>query len=487
MTGNHVVAGVEPRPFAVPAQLSAMQVRSSRQLVLETQSQREDARRERHVFPRDRVRCKERALKALVAGSQRVCPHAGPKRQVQLSDVCQFEMAVRCEDLHVGACLLLRLAAGAVCQGLAQLKEAGRNGPLAVRRLDGPTAQEDLVIPLHKATDDNQGVLVVHPRTGCAGQAFAVVALRYARFERTAAFTAELHSAMVAAARGLDGGTSLRARASEGSQGHHEAMPRQPRSVSSAKNPAVQRFRDAATGAGEAILAEGVRLVREAIDAGLQVIEAAVSPRLADPRLRDALAERADSFLECSDAMLARLSALDTPQSVAVRLARPRYEDGDLLGEELVPLVVAAAGLRDPGNLGAVMRTAEAAGATGCLTIRGGADPFRDKAVRGSMGSVFRLPVRHGLDDSEAIAFAKHHRLQIVVADGGGSCTHSEADLSKPMMLVVGAEAAGVSPQWLQAADQHVHVPLCPPVESLNVAVAAGVLLFEAQRQRQRP
>jgi TrmH family RNA methyltransferase len=247
----------------------------------------------------------------------------------------------------------------------------------------------------------------------------------------------------------------------------------------------VQRFRDAAAGAGETMLAEGVRLVWEAIDAGLQVIEAALSPRLADPRLRDALAERADSFLECSDAMLARLSALDTPQSVAVRLARPHYEDGDLLGEELVPLVVAAAGLRDPGNLGAVVRTAEAAGATGCLTIRGGADPFRDKAVRGSMGSAFRLPVRHGLDDAEAIAFARHHRLQIVVADGGGACTHSEADLRKPMMLVVGAEAAGVSPQWLQAADQHVHVPLCPPVDSLNVAVAAGVLLFEARRQRQ--
>jgi len=232
------------------------------------------------------------------------------------------------------------------------------------------------------------------------------------------------------------------------------------------------------------MLAEGVRLVWEAVDAGMQVLEAAVSPRLADARLRDALAERAGSFLECSDAMLARLSALDTPQSVAVRLARPSFEDRDLLGDELVPLVVAAAGLRDPGNLGAVVRTAEAAGATGCLTMQGGADPFRDKAVRGSMGSVFRLPIRHGLAAGDAIAFAKHHRLQIVVADGGGALTHSEADLRKPMMLVVGAEAAGVSPEWLASADQHVHVPLCEPVESLNVAVAAGVLLFEAQRQR---
>lgn len=262
-------------------------------------------------------------------------------------------------------------------------------------------------------------------------------------------------------------------------------MSRPPRSLTSAKNPAVQRFRDAASGSGgEFMLAEGVRLVWEALDAGLRVVEAAVSPRLSDPALRDALAERAEQFLDCSDEMLARLSALDTPQGVAVRLVRPEYDDAQLLKDELVPLVVVAAGLRDPGNLGAVMRTAEAAGATGCLTILGGADPFRDKAVRGSMGSIFRLPVRHGLTDAEAIAFARHHRLQIVVADGGGQCAHSAADLRKPLMLVVGAEAAGVSSEWLQAADQHVHVPLCAPVESLNVAVAAGVLLFEAQRQR---
>ncbi|MCK5943227.1 MAG: RNA methyltransferase [Planctomycetes bacterium] len=262
-------------------------------------------------------------------------------------------------------------------------------------------------------------------------------------------------------------------------------MARNPRTVTSAKNPAVQRFRDAAAGRSEGVmLAEGVRLVWDAVRAGAQVIEAAVSPKLTDIELRDALAERAESFLDCSDALLARLSALDTPQGVAVRLRRPQYDDAALLGEELAPLVVVAAGLRDPGNLGAVLRAAEAAGATGCLTIEGGADPFRDKAVRGSMGSIFRLPVRHGMTAADAIAFARHHRLQIVVADGGGSHAHTQVDLRRPLLLVVGAEAAGVGTEWLAAADEHVRIPLRPPVESLNVAVAAGVLLFEAQRQR---
>ena len=90
------------------------------------------------------------------------------------------------------------------------------------------------------------------------------------------------------------------------------------------------------------MLAEGVRLVWEAIHGGLEVVEAAVSPRLADHALRDALAERAGSFLECTDQMLARLSALDTPQAVAVRLARPSYDDAHLLSDDLVPLMVKA-------------------------------------------------------------------------------------------------------------------------------------------------
>jgi len=176
--------------------------------------------------------------------------------------------------------------------------------------------------------------------------------------------------------------------------------------------------------------------------------------------------------------------ALDTPQGVAVLLQKPATGLQDLLGADLAPIVVIAAGVRDPGNLGSLLRTAEAAGASGCLAMRGGADPFRDKAVRGSMGSIFRLPVHYGLEATEVVEFARHHRLQLVVADGGGSVLHTQADLRRPLALVVGAEAAGVPPALLAAADQRVRIPLRSPVESLNVAVAAGVLLFEAQRQR---
>lgn len=262
-------------------------------------------------------------------------------------------------------------------------------------------------------------------------------------------------------------------------------MSRPPRSLTSTKNPTVQRFRDAAGGGVEGlVLAEGAKLVAEALDAGMRAVEAVVSPQLTDGALRERLAREAESCAECTDAVLARLSALETPQGVAVLFARPRTAPEDLLERDLVPLVVVAAGIRDPGNLGALLRTAEAAGATGCLTIRGGADPFRDKAVRGSMGSIFRLPVHHGMDAAAAIAFVQRHKLQLVVADGRGAVRYTDADLRKPMALVVGAESAGVPAEWLAAANQHVRIPLAAPVESLNVAVAAGVVLFEARRQR---
>jgi len=255
--------------------------------------------------------------------------------------------------------------------------------------------------------------------------------------------------------------------------------------VTSTKNPIVQRFRAAAAGdAPDVMAAEGVRLVAEALDAKLRVREAAVSPRCTDAPLRARLQAAAASFVECSDEVLAALSALETPQGVAVILQRPTADESALLRGPGAPLVVVAAGIRDPGNLGALLRTAEAAGSSGVLTMRGGADPFRDKAVRGSMGSVFRLPVRHGLDTAAIVAFAKTHRLQIVVGDGTGKQRYTAVDFRRPTLLVVGAEAAGVPDELRAAADACVHVPLRAPVESLNVAVAAGVLLYEALRQR---
>lgn len=263
-----------------------------------------------------------------------------------------------------------------------------------------------------------------------------------------------------------------------------------PADITSTKNPIVQRFRDAAQGRstdGPVLLAEGSRLLEEALAANVVLREVAVGPKCDDADLRARLAAACDQVHECSDAVLAKLSQLDTPPGVAAILARPEWPDETLLRGDLAPLVVVAAGVRDPGNLGSLVRASEAAGASGLLTLAGGADPFRDKAVRGSMGSILRLPTRPGLQVDEVLAFCDRHRLRLVVADGSrrGDPPHTAIDLRKPTALVVGAEAAGVPAALLDAANDRVRIPLQEPVESLNVAVAAGVLLFEARRQRE--
>ncbi len=276
-------------------------------------------------------------------------------------------------------------------------------------------------------------------------------------------------------------------RLGSGSRSRQDARvtdPRQ-RSITSTKNPLIQRFRAAAAGDEEhVVFAEGSRLVQEGVDAGAPVIAAMVSPRLRDKALLELLQKRAEELYEVTDEVLARASALDTHQGVAVLFAQRMWADEDLLRGERAPLVLCAGGVRDPGNLGALLRSSEAAGATGVLSLKGGADPFRDKAVRGSMGSVFRLPIRHGFDAQGAIAFAKKHGLQIVTAEGQGDVEYTAVDLKRPTMLVLGAEASGVSPVLAESADVRARIPLQAPVESLNVAVAAGVLLYEAKRQR---
>ena len=258
--------------------------------------------------------------------------------------------------------------------------------------------------------------------------------------------------------------------------------------IESTKNPLIRRFRQAARGEDATLMvAEGQRLVDAALEAGLRVVEAVYGPKLLGrPGGEEQVAklrEVSGSIRECSDKVIQRLSHLDTHQGVSVILRRPVWEFTDLLGAGPALLVVAA-GIQDPGNLGALVRAAEAAGASGLLVLAGSADPYRDKALRGSAGSVFRLPCLSGVDTKLALQQIRGHGLQLLVAESSSDSTCWDTDLKLPTALVLGAEGAGVSARIASAADALVSVPIVPAVESLNVSVAAGVLLFEARRQR---
>ena len=148
---------------------------------------------------------------------------------------------------------------------------------------------------------------------------------------------------------------------------------------------------------------------------------------------------------------------------------------------QATPLVVIAAGLQDPGNLGTLVRSAEAFGATGMILLPGTVSLWNGKTLRASSGSAFRLPVI-AMAAEEAFAALRAHgvRLLAAVARDG----EAEADLRGPSALLLGNEAAGLPGEWIAAADARVTIPCPGPVESLNAAVAGSVLLYDAMRQR---
>lgn len=262
-------------------------------------------------------------------------------------------------------------------------------------------------------------------------------------------------------------------------------MPETPLIVSP-KNPIVGRFRDAGTGqAGDVMLVEGPKLLGEALAAGLTPVEAAfdVGRIEALGPLLDALRGSGAAVHACADTVCARLSFVTTPQGIAAVFRRPHCDDARLLGTGRA-LVLIAAGVKDPGNLGALLRAAEAAGASGVLALRGGACVFREKAVRGAAGSTFRLPVRSAVPVEDALAFVTRHGLALLVADEHGDRDYLDADLRVPCAVVVGGEGEGIPAAIAAGAAAHLRVPMQGQVESLNVAVAAGVLLYEARRQR---
>jgi len=258
--------------------------------------------------------------------------------------------------------------------------------------------------------------------------------------------------------------------------------------IRSRSNPFVRRLRELKEKAsGELMLLEGPKLLREALASGVEVVEAAASPR----RARDdgaglrALRERGVPVRVVDESVLASLSEVETSQGVLALARRPVFDEERIYRP--IPLVLVAAGVQNPGNLGALLRTAEAAGATGAYLTDGAADPFSWKALRGSMGSAFRLPHRRRITTAEALARLESRGVSVLAAVPGAELPYHDADLRRPVAVLLGAEGSGLPPAVAARASRSVSIPMAPGVESLNVAVTAAVILFEAARQRRTP
>lgn len=268
-------------------------------------------------------------------------------------------------------------------------------------------------------------------------------------------------------------------------------MP-QPRRIDSARNPLVKELaalktRPARDRSG-LTLVEGLREARRAVAAGLPVTHLLLCPGMTDATaaleaLRRAVDTQGAETVELSPEAFGRVSMRQHPDGVAL-VARSPARDLTALALPPVPLVLVLDGLEKPGNVGALLRSADAAGADAIVLSGKGTDLGNPNVVRASMGSVFALPVAVAGTEA-ALRWLRERGLRLVVATPHAAKAHWDADYRAGTALVLGAEHAGVAPAWLDAADERVRIPMrSRAADSLNVAVAGAVILFEATRQR---
>jgi TrmH family RNA methyltransferase len=263
-----------------------------------------------------------------------------------------------------------------------------------------------------------------------------------------------------------------------------------PSQITSRDNSLLRRARAVRDGKiSESIFVEGLRLCEEALTSNLEVEAVIYSDQIARKeraaKLIEQLSDAAKHSASVSEKLLESISYTKTPQGIIVLAARPDNDEGTFSERQpAAPLVVVLHETNNPVNVGAIMRTTEAAGATGVITTANSADPFSPKALRGAMGSAFRLPVWNGAVFGEAIDWCRSRNVQTICADVAGSANFADSDWRKPSALIVGRESSGLSGDEMAKTDQVVRIPMQGAAESLNVAVAAGIILFEAARQR---
>jgi TrmH family RNA methyltransferase len=229
---------------------------------------------------------------------------------------------------------------------------------------------------------------------------------------------------------------------------------------------------------------EGPNLVEEALRAGLHVKCIFAGERMQHWVETLSLAPEMEVLVMPSGFLTATL-VTETPQPAAALVEPPDWTWAHLLGADksAAPLIVVLAGLQDPGNLGTILRSAEAFGADGVVSLPGTVSAWNPKAVRASAGSVFRVPIV-AASEADAMARLREAGVRIIATTVHGAKPADIQILSEPIALLIGNEGQGVPADLISKADGVVTIPCPGPVESLNAAVATSVLLYEASRQR---
>jgi RNA methyltransferase, TrmH family len=275
--------------------------------------------------------------------------------------------------------------------------------------------------------------------------------------------------------------------------------------ITSLKNPRAQdavklrerRHRDRSG----RFLIEGYRELRRAVDAHMAMNEIYSCPDLYlginEPQLlRDAVAHCGAEIIEVSAQVFAKMAYRERPEGLLAisplpdwslasldQRSRARRVERSMPSELVDPLYVVAVGIEKPGNLGTMLRTADAVGADGVIVCDRCTDVFNPNVVRASTGTLFTVPIAEATTD-ELILWLRERSIRAVATTPDTQLLHSDADLHGPLAVLVGTEQLGLSDEWLAASDLKVRIPMLGTADSLNAAIATAVVLYEAIRQR---
>jgi TrmH family RNA methyltransferase len=261
-------------------------------------------------------------------------------------------------------------------------------------------------------------------------------------------------------------------------EGRHNALVKQLRQAFS---------RSELTESGDCAV-EGLRIVEEAIRSGLrfQAVFFRESSQERAERLLPQIGERVDTLL-LPDSLFDSVVPTESPQGVAALVRLKEFSLEDILERRQVAPIVVLAGLQDPGNLGTILRSAEAFGSAGVILGEGTVSRFNWKAVRASAGSLFRLPIVQGRKGGELTDVSERLQAQgvrLIATSSHKGTTLEVADFRRPVAVFLGNEGAGLPREMMAGMDETTVIPHAPQVESLNAGVAASIVLYEAGRQR---
>ena len=231
------------------------------------------------------------------------------------------------------------------------------------------------------------------------------------------------------------------------------------------------------------ILLETVRLVEDALNDGVGIPEIFIS-RDAGDRARGLLEQLSPDteLYEVASGVFESFASVQNNQGIVAFAEAPRWREEDLFASQSA-IVLVLAGVQDPGNLGAILRSAEAFAASGIILTEGTVSPYNAKVVRAAAGALLRIPLLYNLTFIDTIKLLAHRRVRLLAGVVEGGTRPSAIDFTAPVAVAVGSEGAGL-PKELMAASQAFTIPISSKVESLNVAAATAVILYEIARQR---